>query len=253
MAISKTAQDNHETLFPGLKSTLKQTDPEFIEVFDNFTFDEVLKYQDLDLKLRMKLTLASLIAMQCLNEYKAMLNGALNIGVTPVEVKEIVYQAVPYVGLGKVFDFLHGTNEVFKDRGIDVPLEGQSTTTPETRYDKGLETVRGIVGDTVDNMLANSPENQKHFATFLADNCFGDYYTRKGLDTKTRELLTFTMLISMGGADPQVKGHIAANQNVGNDKKTLISAVTVLLPFIGYPRSLTALSLLNEVIPEPKD
>ncbi|WP_243677024.1 carboxymuconolactone decarboxylase family protein [Secundilactobacillus collinoides] len=136
MAISKTAQDNHETLFPGLKSTLKQTDPEFIEVFDNFTFDEVLKYQDLDLKLRMKLTLASLIAMQCLNEYKAMLNGALNIGVTPVEVKEIVYQAVPYVGLGKVFDFLHGTNEVFKDRGIDVPLEGQSTTTPETRYDK---------------------------------------------------------------------------------------------------------------------
>lgn len=250
MAISKTAQQNHEHLFPGLVSTLKQTDPEFIEVFDNFTFDEILKYQDLDLKLRMQVTLASLIAMQCVNEYKAMLNGALNIGVTPIEAKEIVYQAVPYAGLGKVFDFLQATNEVLTERGIKLPLEGQATTDPDNRYEKGLATVRGIVGDTVDNMLKTAPASQKHFATFLADNCFGDFYTRNGLDAKTRELLTFAMLISMGGADPQAKGHIAANANVGNSKETLLSVVTVLLPFIGYPRSLTALSLLNEVLPE---
>ncbi|WP_395538286.1 carboxymuconolactone decarboxylase family protein [Lactiplantibacillus pentosus] len=90
----------------------------------------------------------------------------------------------------------------------------------------------------------------KHFATFLADNCFGDYYTRKGLDAKTRELITFAMLISLGGADPQVKGHIRNNVTVGNDKDTLLSTITVLLPFIGYPRTLTALNLLNEIIPE---
>lgn len=250
MAISKTAQKNHEELFPNLKSTLKQTDPEFIEIFDNFNFDEVLTYQNLDLKLRMKITLASLIAMQCVNEYKAMLNGALNIGVTPVEVKEIVYQAVPYVGLGKVFDFLHATNNVFEERNIELPIAGQSTTTPETRLEEGQKTVRRIAGDAVDKMQANLSENEKHFATFLADNCFGDYYTRRGLDNKTRELLTFSMLISMGGADPQVQGHIRNNVNVGNDKDTLLSAVTVLLPFIGYPRSLTAMSLLNKVLPE---
>lgn len=93
MAISKTAQANHKELFPDLKSTLKVTDPEFIEIFDNFNFDEVLQHQNLDLKLRMKITLAALIAMQSVNEYQAMLNGALNVGVTPVEVKEIVYQA----------------------------------------------------------------------------------------------------------------------------------------------------------------
>ncbi|WDT65608.1 carboxymuconolactone decarboxylase family protein [Companilactobacillus crustorum] len=252
MAISKAAQANHEELFPDLKSTLKVTDPEFIEIFDNFNFDEVLHYQNLDVKLRMKITLASLIAIQSVNEYKAMLNGALNIGVTPVEVKEIVYQATAYVGLGKVFDFLHATNEVFTDRNISLPIEGQSTKTPETRYEKGLETVRGMAGDAVDKMQENLPDNEKHFATFLADNCFGDYYTRKGLDAKTRELITFSMLISLGGADPQVKGHIKNNVTVGNDKDTLLSVVTVLLPFIGYPRTLTAMNLLNEIIPETK-
>ena len=139
MAISEIAQKNHEELFPNHKSTLKVTDPELIEVFDNFAFDEVLSYGNLDTKTRLMVILASLIAMQTLSEYKVMLGSALNIGVTPVEVKEIVYQSVPYVGIAKVFDFIHTTNEVLESRGIKLPLEGQSTTSPETRFEKGLE------------------------------------------------------------------------------------------------------------------
>ena len=90
MAISETAQKNHEELFPNHKSTLKVTAPEFIEVFDNFAFDEVLSYGNLDTKTRLMVILASLIAQQTLSEYKVMLGGALNVGVTPIEVKEIV-------------------------------------------------------------------------------------------------------------------------------------------------------------------
>ena len=67
----------------------------------------------------------------------------------------------------------------------------------------------------------------------------------------TRELLTFAMLLSLGGCEPQLRGHIQGNVNVGNDKATLISAVTQLIPYVGYPRALNALSRLNEVIPEP--
>lgn len=250
MAISENAAKNHDELFPGHVSILAEKDPEFIEVFDNFAFDEVLQYTSLDVKERQKVILASLIAMQCVNEFKAMMKGALNAGVTPVEVKEIVYQAVPYAGLGKVFDFLHATNEVLEERGIALPLEGQSTTTVETRYEKGLEIVREAAGNAVDNMLNTMPQNQKHFATFLADNCFGDFFTRRGLSIQERELLIFVMLASMGGAEPQMKGHIGNNLRVGNDKQKLLDTITVLLPFIGYPRTLTALNCLNEVAPE---
>lgn len=179
-----------------------------------------------------------------------MLNGALNVGVTPIEVKEIVYQAVPYSGLGKVFDFLHATNDLLESRGISLPLEEQSTTNRENRYEKGLEVVREAAGDAVDKMLENMPENQKHFATFLADNCFGDYFTRKGIASKERELLIFVMLASMGGVESQLKGHIANNIRVGNTKQRLIDTITVLLPFIGYPRTLSALNCLNEIVPE---
>jgi 4-carboxymuconolactone decarboxylase len=250
MRISEMAEKNHEELFPNHKSKLKITDPELIEVFDNFAFDEVIGYGNLDTQTRLKVILASLIAMQTLSEYKVMLGGALNVGVTPVEVKEIVYQSVPYVGIARAFDFIHATNEILESRGVKLPLEGQSTTSPETRYTKGLAIQKEVFGDMIDRMRRESPKNQIHIQKLLSANCFGDYYTRTGLDIQTRELLTFAMILSLGGCEPQLKGHIQGNVNVGNDKETLLVVMTQLLPYVGYPRTLNALRCLNEVLPE---
>jgi len=250
MRISENALKNHEELFPNRKSKLMVTDPELIEVFDNFAFDEILAYGNLDTRTRLIMILGSMIASQALGEYKVMLGGALNVGVTPVEVKEIVYQAVPYVGIAKVYDFIHATNELLESRGVQLPVEGQSTTTPETRFEKGLAVQKAIVGDRVEKMYEESPANQIHIQRYLSANCFGDYLTRTGLDLKTRELLTFSMLLSLGGCEPQLKGHVQGNLNIGNDKATLLSVVTQLLPYVGYPRTLNAIRCINEVAPE---
>jgi 4-carboxymuconolactone decarboxylase len=250
MNISETAHKNHEALFPNRKSTLAVTDPELIEVFDNFAFDEVLQYGNLDTRTRLMVILASMIACQALGEYKVMLGGALNVGVTPIEVKEIVYQTVPYVGMAKVYDFIHATNEILESRGIQLPLEGQSTSTPETRFEKGYAAQKAIVGERLEKMYADSPANQIHIQKYLSANCFGDYVARAGIDIQTRELLTFSMLLALGGCEPQLKGHIQANLTVGNDKERLLSVVTQLLPYVGYPRTLNAIRCLNEVVPE---
>jgi 4-carboxymuconolactone decarboxylase len=246
MAISEQAQKNHDALLPGPRSTLAETDPELVEIFDNWAFDEVLTYGVLDTRTRLMVQLAALIACQAASEYRVMLGGALNVGVTPMEVKEIVYQAVPYVGMGKVLDFLHATNEVLKSRGTKLPLERQSTTTPGTRLDKGLEVQRRIFGDRIDKLYAQSPEDQIHIQRHLSANCFGDYYTRTGLDLKVHELLTFAMIASLGGCEAQLAGHVAGNLAVGNDRRVLLSAITQLLPFIGYPRTLNAVRVINE-------
>ena len=249
MAVSDKAQRNHDALFPNHVSTLKVTDPELIDIFDNWAFGEVLEHDLLDVWTRLMVQLAAIIACQALNEYRVMAVGALNVGVTPVEVKEIVYQAVPYVGMAKVFDFLHVTNELLQARGIELPLQGQSTTSSETRFDQGLEMQRRILGKRIDEMYAASPADQLHIQRYLSANCFGDYYTRKGLDLKTRELLTFSMLASMGGCEPQLSGHVAANLAVGNDRRVLVCTITQLLPFIGYPRTLNAIRIVNEETP----
>jgi 4-carboxymuconolactone decarboxylase len=248
--LTEAAVKNHDELWPDYKSKARQTDPELIQVFDNFAFDEVISYGNLDTKTRVMMILGSTIASPALTEYKMFVNAALNVGVTPVEIKEILYQSVPYVGIAKVIEFIYATNEIFTKRGIELPVEGQSTTTPETRYEKGLALQKAIFGEMIDKMYETSPKNQLHIQKYLSANCFGDYLTRNGLDVKTRELLTYSMLISLGGTESQVKGHIQGNVNVGNGKETLLSVTTQLLPYIGYPRTLNAIKCLNEVISE---
>ena len=248
--LTKAAIKNHEELWPGYDSKAAQTDPELIEIFDNWAFDEVIRSGNIDSKTRVMMTMGSTIAQGALTEYKMFVNAALNVGVTPVEIKEILYQSVAYVGVAKVIDFIYAANEILKERGIALPLEGQSTTTPETRMEKGLALQKEIFGEMIDNMYKQSPANQLHIQQYLSANCFGDYYTRNGLDVKTRELLTYSILISMGGTESQVKGHIIGNVKVGNNKETLLSVTTQLLPYNGYPRTLNALKCLNEVIPE---
>jgi 4-carboxymuconolactone decarboxylase len=246
--ISETAQRNHDELFPGHVSQLAVTDPELIVYFDNFAFDEVQSHGNLDTRTRLMTQLAALIACQAVAEYRAMMVGALNVGVTPVEVKEIVYQSVPYVGLGKAFDFIHATNDVLTARGVELPLAGQSTTTPETRMAAGLAVQEQVItAETVATLYANAPDDEQHIQRYLTGNCFGDHLTRTGVDVPTRELLTFSMLVALGGCEPQVAGHVRANLNVGNDRAKLLDVLTQLLPFIGYPRTLNGLRVLDEV------
>ena len=244
------AVETRAQLFSGCESELAATDPELIEIFDNFAFAEVLGYGDLDVKTRMMCILASCIAGAAQTEFRTMLEGALNVGVTPVEAKEVVYQAVPYVGMARTVDFVHIVNGVLTARGVALPLEGQSATSPETRFEKGLAVQKAIFGERIDAMRAAAPENQKHMQDYLSANCFGDYVSRGGLDAKVRELLTFSMLLTLGGCESQLRSHIQGNLNVGNDKRTMLAVVTQLLPYAGYPRTLNAIACLNEAIPE---
>ncbi len=253
MPISETAQRNHEKFFPNHRSTLKVTDPELIEVFDNFAFDEVPSHGSLDDRTRLMVILAVLIASQSLIEFKVMVRGAMNVGVTPTEVKEIVYQAVPYCGMAIVFDFLHATNELLTALGVKLPLEGQSTTSQETRSRHGLALQKVIFGEMIETMQADAPKDQTHIHSFLSANCFGDFVSRSGLDLRSRELLTFSMLLALGGCEAQLKGHIQGNIRLGNDRSLLMDVITQVLPYVGYPRSLNAIRCLDEVAPPVRE
>lgn len=252
MAVTDRAKRYHEKMFPSHVSQLLETDPEFIERFDNFAFDEVVNSDDLDDRTRMTAILAALIGCQGIDEYRAMLPAALNFGVTPVEAKEIVYQAAAYLGIGRVFPFLKATNEVLAAREIRLPLEGQATTTMEDRREAGTQAQVDIFGEGMKDFWKSGPEESRHINRWLADNCFGDYYTRKGLDYQQREMITFCFLSAQGGCEPQLTSHAAANIRIGNDKAFLIKIVSQCLPFIGYPRSLNALRCVNEAAAQNK-
>ena len=227
-------------------SKYKNTDPEFAKVIENFACDEVINNDDLDDRTRMMAVLSALVGSQSTDAFKEMLGCTLDSGVAPVEVKEIVYQATAYLGLGRVFPFLKCVNDELTERGIALPLDGQATTNPTDRLEKGEQTQVDIFGDHMRGFSQSGPEESRHINKWLSDNCFGDYYTRGGLDYKEREMITFCFLAAQGGCEPQLTSHAAANLRIGNDKAFLIKIISQCLPYIGYPRSLNTLRCVNE-------
>lgn len=125
--------------------------------------------------------------------------------------------------------------------GIELPLEGQETTNFENRLERGIETQAEIFGEHMKEAWKAG-----HINRWLAANCFGDYYTRTGLNLAQREMITFCFLSAQGGCEPQLIGHAKGNMNMGNDKEFLIKIVSQCLPYIGYPRSLNAMNCINK-------
>ena len=194
----------------------KKTGPEFAERFEHFAFDEVVNEdgQQLPGETRYLAILATLIGCGGVDAYEEILPRAME-------------------------------NGVFSRSGIALPLPGQATTTMENRLEKGVAAQAAIFGDRMKEAW-----KQSHINRWLADNCFGDYYTRRGLTLAQRELITFCFLAAQGGCEPQVKAHVGGNAAVGNSKETLLAALTVCLPYIGFPRTLNALGCVNEILPE---
>lgn len=231
--------------------TLKQTDPEFVELFKTFAGDEVINEegQQLDPKDRYMAILATILGCQGTDLYREILPEALDNGVTPIEVKEIVYQAVAYVGMGRIFPFLKVTNEVLAEQGVELPLPNQRTVTAETRLAAGQQAQADIFGGDFQGGTSsgNGPSETGHIDRWLSDNCFGDYFTRRGLDFKQREMITFCFLSALG-TEPQLKVHVGGNVIVGNDRSYLIRIASQCMPYAGYPRTLNALRCIKEAL-----
>lgn len=226
---------------------LNATDPELMTILQRFIFGEVFYTGNLNDKTRELITITALATNQILPQLKAHTNAALNIGVEPITIREIIYQLAPFIGYPKVLNALDTINSVFISRNIKLPLANQTTIEDSQRFEKGKQIQYPLYGDGMKQNMKDMPgEFAEAIPRILTESCFGDFYTRSGLDIKTRELMIFCALASLGGTDRQMGSHVVGNMKVGNDKETLVSAMVQLYPYIGFPRIANAIYAIKE-------
>lgn len=237
---------NFTQLFGGEALTGEGTDPEIMDILQKYIFGEVFRTGDLDMKTREMITCVSLAAMQQLPQLKSHAGAALNVGVTPIELREAIYQCAPIIGFPKVLNALGTINSTFTERGIKLPLEKQETVTEDNRLEKGLAIQKPLYGEAMKELLKDVPGGMgADVARFLTEVHFGDFQTRSGLNIQTRELLTFCVLTVIG-AEPQLQSHLQANLKVDNSKETLTAAVIQCMPYIGFPAAIKVLDIIKE-------
>lgn len=244
-----TSMNNLNYLYKNSNPLLVEQEPEITAIMQKFIYADISSKVQLSTTQQELLKITVLTTSNTTDDLETYITGALNSGASATEIRETIYQCSPYIGYPKAKKALEKMLLAFQKNNINIPLENCATVDDSSRYENGLAVQTSIFGNTIRQMNETAPADQQHFNTYLSANCFGDYYTRTGLTLQQKELITFIAIASLGGCEPQLKAHAAANITVGNTRQNLLDAITVALPYIGYPRTLNALSCINETVP----
>ena len=249
---AKVADENYAKMHGTEPMTEAVNDPELAAVMKKYIYGDLSQQIKLTDTERQLITIVVLTTNQNHKFLKRVIEGALALDVTPLQIREALYHVAPYIGFPKVFEALDVANEVFENKGIKLPLENQGTTSDADRFEKGLAFQVNAYGERINQMRDATPDYQKHLQDNLSAFCFGDTYTRGTLDYKTREMLTMAVIGTLGTAEAQYKSHVIGTLNSGATKEEVIGVITTMNPYIGFPRTLNALRIANEVFNERK-
>ena len=242
----EVCKQNYHSLFGGEALTGQGTDPEMMDILQKFIFGEVFQTGELTLKQREMITCITLATMQTLPQLKAHAGAALNVGVTPEELREVMYLTAPFIGFPKMLNAVATVNEVFKVRNISLPMEKQGTVTEKTRHEAGKAIQDKLYPDGIASVMEGLPDDMgKDVEQFLTDYFFGDIYSRGALDLPTRELLGYCVLATLE-AESQLHSHYHGNINAGNSPETLTAAVIQCLPSRNMPSDIKPKSRITD-------
>ena len=238
-----------EELFHQPAAGEEGTDPEFMQILQRYIFGDLCYTGSLDNRMRELVTITVLTAIQALPQLKAHLNACLNVGCTPVELREAIYQCAPFIGFPRTLNAIGVLNEVLTARGVTLPLPKQGTVSDEDRYEKGLAIQVPVYGSEIKDRYTWLPKPfDEAVPRFLTEHGFGDFSTRAGLDEKTRELLTVVLLAAMGGVEVQVRSHVEGALKTGSTKEEVVCALVHAMPYMGFPRLFNALNCSKELL-----
>jgi 4-carboxymuconolactone decarboxylase len=118
------------------------------------------------------------------------------------------------------------------------------------RYARGLERFAEVTGEAGVNSLDAYEETAPGLGRYVVEFGYADVYSRPGLELRERQLVTIAALTTQGGAEPQLRLHLAAALRVGLTPREAVEAIVQCLPFAGFPRVLNATAVAREVFAE---
>ena len=249
---AKLADENYKLAHGGSEMPEAKNDPELAAVMKKYISADIVRQAKISQTERKLVEIVVLTTSRNHKFLARVIDGSLNLGVNPLEIREALYHVAPYIGFPKVFEALEIADEIFTKHGISLPLENQGTTTDADRFEKGLAFQVGAYGERINQMRAATPDYQKHLQDDLSAFCFGDTYTRGTLDMKTREMITMAAIGTLGTGEAQYKSHVLGTLEAGATNEEVIGVITVMNPYIGFPRTLNALRIANEVFDSRK-
>lgn len=203
------------------------------------------------------IAISSLTAKGNLDKLKTALNEGLDAGLTVNEIKEALVHTYAYCGFPRSIRGLQTFMEVLdehKAKGIDDKTGNDASPIDQTgnKYERGKK----ILGELTNTPQPETLTGYSAFApvinTFLREHLFADIFERDILTYAQRELVTISVIATIGRAEPMLRSHFTICLNVGVTPQQLQQFITVIKSTIGKTEAKSAQQVLDEVLATDK-
>lgn len=212
-----------------------------------FGYGEVLSRPGLDLKSRQTATVAALASMGTAPEQLDFhIGAALNVGVTPHEIVEVLSLVAVFAGFPAALNALGSARKVFAARGITVePVKAY----PEGkgRRERGLAALESTSQGAGRTVLKSLADIAPDLAGFILDFSYGDVIAREVLSPRAKEIAMIASAAARGAMRPQLKVHVAAGLQVGLTREEIVEILIQMAVYAGFPAALNGLFAAREV------
>lgn len=209
----------------------------------------------LDARQQKIVTIAALASKGELDKLKPELSAGLEAGLTVNEIKEVLVHIYAYSGFPRSLRGLQTFMAVLDEReakGIKDNWGREASPITDTRdkYERGkqiLAELSGVAppeGRPTTGYAGFSPEVE----TFLKEHLFADIFERDVLNYNQREMVTVSVLMSIGGVEPMMRSHMNLAMNVGVTPSQLREMIRLIRMNIGKKEADAASGVLAELL-----
>lgn len=225
---------------------LKDVAPDLAKYIIEFSFGDIYSRPGTALQEKEIAVVAALTAMgNAAPQLKVHINGALNVGVSPEELVEVILQMSSYSGFPSAINGINTLKEVLQEKKID--FEPVPEKQGGDRFTQGVKWLSRLDENQVEVLKENFRDIAPDFTEFVVCFGYGDIYSRKNLGPKMRQIATIAALTAMGTAQPQLAFHIQAGLKVGLTREEITETIILMIVYAGFPAAINGINAAKEV------
>lgn len=111
----------------------------------------------------------------------------------------------------------------------------------------GAKKIHEVVGHTAEMVEGHLGDIAPDLATYVLEVIFGDIYQSKVLDARTRQIVTVSVLATLGTAPNQLRTHLGGALRSGVSRKELVEIMTQLVPYAGVASAINGVNACRDV------
>ena len=233
---------------PGSVPASREVAPDLHRIADEALFGSIWQRPALKIEHREMITLSALTVLQRENQLTRHVSNAVNLGLTPQQVIEVMIHAAFYGGVPTAFNAMGVAKRVFDERGIDYSpqLVFDPDETPDDLFQRGAARRLELMGPPAGPPPEPVTQAEREFNRLTTEYYWGSVWTRPGLDLESRSICTLAVLTVLGREGP-LRSHIQGALNIGISEERIVEVFIHTTFYGGLPFTRAAIDIANEV------